>query len=170
MLTTRSTSSETEIAGWGHKSDRSMTATTATRPKKGEGLLSVLVVDDHPGILDLMVTILPFEDQVGQVLTARDGPEAIRICETFHPDVAFVDSFLPGMSGDEIRTELTKLHPEVLLVSLSGLPAEGVRTEMSLRKGSSTFLEDVRTVLEEAAERCASPPVEAMSTGRDVTS
>lgn len=63
---------------------------------------TVLIVDDEPGIRDLMATWL---DGEYHVVTAADGDEALSILdETI--DIALLDRRMPGLSGDDLLEEL----------------------------------------------------------------
>ncbi len=67
----------------------------------------VLVVDDNTDAAETLATLLSMDGH--DVKTAASGPAALEIIEEFHPDIAFLDIGLPGMSGYElarrIRTE-----------------------------------------------------------------
>ncbi len=60
----------------------------------------VLVVDDNRDAADSLAMIL---GALGaEVQIAYDGPGALRVCETFAPDVVFLDIGMPGMDGYEV--------------------------------------------------------------------
>lgn len=64
----------------------------------------VLIVDDEPNILILMeqaLEKLEDEDDV-ELLTARDGLEALNIIKKEKPDLVFLDVMMPKMSGLEV--------------------------------------------------------------------
>jgi len=72
----------------------------------------VLVVDDEQPILDELVWLLGRDDRIGQVRTARTGPEAIRALEAEDVDLLFLDIAMPGLSGVEIARLVRKFaHP-----------------------------------------------------------
>lgn len=67
----------------------------------------VLVVDDNEDAATLMSEAL---DALGYaVRTASDGPSALRIAESFQPDVALLDIGLPVMDGYELAYQLQRL-------------------------------------------------------------
>lgn len=109
--------------------------------------LKVLVVDDDQSFQQLMEVTLLLEPAVGDVRVAGDGPEALEICRQFHPDLVFVDSLLPQMSGDEVSKHLRQKFPSVRVVSLSGVQdPNGSGTGDRLEKSAAT-VEDVRRVV-----------------------
>ncbi|MCY7382452.1 MAG: response regulator [Microcoleus sp. CAN_BIN18] len=64
----------------------------------------VLIVDDEPNILILMeqaLEKLEDEDDV-ELLTARNGLEALNIIKEEKPDLVFLDVMMPKMSGLEV--------------------------------------------------------------------
>lgn len=59
--------------------------------------ISVLVVDDEPGIRDLFRDTLTRKGY--EVLTAGDGESAIALAKRKNPSIAFVDIRMPGIDG-----------------------------------------------------------------------
>ena len=57
----------------------------------------ILVVDDDPMILELLVTRLELARY--QVATARDGHEALKRVSDFHPHAMILDVNMPGLDG-----------------------------------------------------------------------
>lgn len=60
----------------------------------------ILVVDDEPGIRSLIMAYLQKEDY--DLREAADGPTAIKLTQTFKPDLIILDIMLPGMDGLEV--------------------------------------------------------------------
>jgi two-component system alkaline phosphatase synthesis response regulator PhoP len=61
---------------------------------------TILVVDDEPPILDLIVSYLRADGF--QVYTALDGPTALAQARAVRPDLIVLDVMLPGMDGLEV--------------------------------------------------------------------
>jgi CheY-like chemotaxis protein len=74
-------------------------------------------------------------------MVARDGPSAIGLMQTFHPDVALLDIGLPGMDGYELARRLTALPPprHVRLIALTGYGEEQDRAR-SFAAGFEAYL------------------------------
>jgi len=66
----------------------------------------VLVVEDNPESLDLMVYLLEAFGHVA--LSARDGLEGIEAARLEHPDLILCDIQLPGADGVEVCHQLKK--------------------------------------------------------------
>lgn len=82
--------------------------------------LTVLVVDDQPGVRSLLQRVL--SDAGYRVALAADGRSALAAAASVRPDVALVDHWLPGMSGLDVLTALPDAAPTVIgvLMSASG--------------------------------------------------
>ncbi|MCS6976929.1 MAG: PAS domain S-box protein [Gemmatales bacterium] len=90
-------------------------ATSAIR-----GSETILVVDDEPVVRMLARTIL---QRLGYtVLEASDGPDAVHLFQKEHHRITLVllDYTMPGMSGQEVLEELTRIDPQVRVLFSSG--------------------------------------------------
>jgi CheY-like chemotaxis protein len=81
----------------------------------------VLVVDDNADAAELLAEFL--RDAGHQVALAHDGPQALRVVETFTPEVAILDIGLPVMDGYELAARLRERMP-VRLAALTGYGQE----------------------------------------------
>src|SRR4051812_30190142 len=63
-------------------------------------MTKVLVVDDDPDLLDLLVYALEREGY--SVLTATDGQQGLRRWETHKPHLVLLDGKLPKLDGLEV--------------------------------------------------------------------
>jgi PleD family two-component response regulator len=78
--------------------------TTAQRvSKKPNGDVSILLVDDDPGAIQLMGHILA---SVGKLRFATNGNDALRLARDSAPDLILLDAEMPGMSGFELLKTL----------------------------------------------------------------
>lgn len=64
----------------------------------------ILVVDDEQSIIDIVTAYLRQEGY--EVITAMDGPEAIRATRRYKPDLIVLDIMLPEMDGIEVLSRL----------------------------------------------------------------
>ena len=64
-------------------------------------MASVLVVEDHADLRDMLAILL--ESEGFDVQTAGNGMEALHSLEAACPDVILLDLMMPVMSGDEFR-------------------------------------------------------------------
>ena len=82
-----------------------------TKHTPGSGSIRrVLVVDDSPKNVDLLVNTLKNDYRLG---IARNGPNALDYAEKYHPDLILLDIQLPGINGVEVlerAKELEAMH------------------------------------------------------------
>ena len=113
---------------------------SATFPRLRGLLALILVVDDEPDLLALLV------DQVSSlgydVVAARDGAEGLRLALDRRPDVILTDVIMPYMDGPEMLDRLrsrpeTHAIPVIALTALTDrrtrnrLGALGVRSHLA---------------------------------------
>jgi PAS domain S-box-containing protein len=93
----------------------------------------VLVVEDEDTIRKLIRHLL--ESRGYKVLVARDGGEALAVCEKHHHiDLLLTDVKMPKMGGRELAEKATPLHPEMRVILMSGYTndtviAEGIKVQ-----------------------------------------
>lgn len=77
----------------------------------------LLIVDDEPNIRELLATSLKFAGF--EILTAKNGQEAIKIAEKNKPDLALLDVMLPDMNGFTVTTKLRNANLQFPIIFLT---------------------------------------------------
>jgi CheY-like chemotaxis protein len=77
----------------------------------------VLVVDDDPGVRELLVELLALDDYA--VASAQDGAEAIARITAAPPALVVSDIRMPRRSGLSLATWLQLHHPAVPVILLT---------------------------------------------------
>jgi two-component system, NtrC family, response regulator AtoC len=78
----------------------------------------ILLVDDEPGMLRYIKTLLEVDDY--KVETATTGEEALqRVEKGLQPDLVLLDVLMPGIDGLETLQQLRQMRPGVKVVMLS---------------------------------------------------
>ena len=85
---------------------------------------SVLVVDDNPENLKLILVILAASGY--ELTTASDANEALRLLNERKPDLILLDLQLPGMDGLEL-TRLLKSRPETRSIPIVAVTAYAMK-------------------------------------------
>ena len=80
----------------------------------------VMVVDDERSIATTLSLILQASGY--EVATANSGPAALRLAESFVPDVLITDFAMPGMTGLEMAIELNQRFPVCRVIVFTGQP------------------------------------------------
>ncbi|BDC94287.1 two-component system, response regulator YesN [Treponema bryantii] len=83
-------------------------------------MFNILVTDDEQIVIDSLSFIINknFADEA-RVFTALSGTEAIEIVMKENIDIMFMDINMPGLSGLETVSVITKLKPNIVFVILS---------------------------------------------------
>ena len=77
----------------------------------------IVIVDDEQVMRDLFVRVL---SKAGyEVVTAADGPEAIKLCLEYNVNLAVIDIKLPRMGGVQVLKEI-KRNPKKIELFLNG--------------------------------------------------
>src|SRR5690242_18173101 len=83
---------------------------------------NILIVEDDPGIRDILTEILE-EETIHRVFLAPDGETALDMLQTVAPDILLCDYRLPGINGldliDRIREKRAYQQTPVILMSAS---------------------------------------------------
>jgi CheY-like chemotaxis protein len=122
----------------------------------------LLVVDDEPCIRDLASDILTSEGH--DVLTAKDGLDALNQLVDPLPDMIISDLRMPRMSGFELLAVVRQRFPQVPVIATSGeslgsgLPA-GVLADAFLQKGGYT----IRQLCAKVRELISASPIRDQS-------
>jgi two-component system NarL family response regulator len=77
---------------------------------------NLLVADDHPIVLEGLVSLINRQSNMQVVAQARNGSEAVEAFFSQRPDIAILDLRMPVMDGVEAITSICKKDPEARLI------------------------------------------------------
>jgi DNA-binding NarL/FixJ family response regulator len=83
--------------------------------------IRVVIVDDHPLILEGLRGMLALASNVEVIGEAATGADAVRIAEERQPDVVIMDLNMPGMSGIEATRRVVQASPHIGVLVLTML-------------------------------------------------
>jgi len=85
---------------------------------------NILLVDDEPGMLRYIRTLLEVDEH--KVQTASTGEEAVECVEKgLRPDLVLLDLMMPVLDGWDVLRVLRGARPDLPVIVLSALTAEG---------------------------------------------
>lgn len=79
----------------------------------------ILIVDDEEGILLSIDTTLQLEGY-SNVLTCSDSRQVMSIVQQRRPSLILLDLNMPHVDGEAILDKITKLHPEIPIIIITG--------------------------------------------------
>lgn len=88
--------------------------------KERQGLIRVLIVDDHTMLRRGLTALASHETDLVLVGEATNGREALSMVEALKPDVVVMDAVMPVMDGMAATRQIRKSHPEIEVVALLG--------------------------------------------------
>ena len=99
----------------------------------------ILIADDEPDILEIIQYNLQAEGY--QVITAKNGNDALDLAKIHQPDLIILDIMMPGKNGIEV-CNLLRMQPvfsKTLIIFLTALSDEGTEIK-GLETGADDYL------------------------------
>ncbi|MBW1902009.1 MAG: response regulator [Deltaproteobacteria bacterium] len=115
----------------------------------------VLVIDDEKRIRNGCQKTLKLEGF--EVATIESGTLGLEIIEKEHFDIILLDLMMPGLSGMEVLARVKALHPETIVIVISGYATLEHAIE-AMKKGAFDFIakpfspEELRSVVSKAIQ------------------
>lgn len=97
----------------------SSTASGGSKAGRGEGVITVAIVEDEAGVRSSLAQILKTASDVRCVAVYENGEGAIRELPKLAPQVAILDINLPGMSGVECVRHIAEKSPGTQIMMLT---------------------------------------------------
>jgi DNA-binding NarL/FixJ family response regulator len=104
-----------------------------------DSAFTLLVVDDHAGVRQTVMTLVSSEFPHWRLLEAECAEDALTLCGTEQPDLIVLDIKLPGMDGFEATRRIKESWPRTVVVmhSSSDMP---VYRDASMAAGAAAFV------------------------------
>lgn len=101
--------------------------------------IRVMVVDDHDMVRKGLATFLKVSADLELVAEARDGQEALHVCERVKPDVILMDLVMPEMDGTTATRVIRERWPEIQVIALTSFQEKELVQEV-LQAGAIGYL------------------------------
>jgi CheY-like chemotaxis protein len=99
----------------------------------------ILVIDDNPAVVDILVTMLGEEGY--RVSGAVTKDEGLKLFILSHPDLVLLDIALRGTSnGIEVLKRIRSISPTTPVIVVSGM-ADPVRARQALELGALAYVD-----------------------------
>jgi NarL family two-component system response regulator LiaR len=86
--------------------------------------IKVMLVDDHNVVRSGLATFLKAYDDLKLVGEARNGVEAVSLCQRDTPDVILMDLMMPEMDGIAATRAILADHPQVKIIAMTSFEEE----------------------------------------------
>lgn len=122
-------------------------------PLQGAGTTAqILVVDDQPDVVDLLVELLARHPRGFKLETATDGYEALVKVGSFKPSLLILDVMMPLLDGIKVCRRL-KADPATRSIKILGVTG---------------YPDSIPTLIEAGADACLEKPLDPASVVREV--
>ena len=101
--------------------------------------IRVVTVDDHEILRGGIKFLLLVFDDIELVGEARNGDEAVRLCEQLQPDVVLMDLMMIGMNGAEATRAIRKKYPKIQVLILTSF-FENDLVQQAMQAGAIGYL------------------------------
>lgn len=109
--------------------------------------ITVMIVDDHPLVLQGLRKVLEAEADVLVVGSATDGEEALDLARQLTPQVVLLDINLPSMNGMQVARQLKEDLPNIAIIMLTAYHDENQALH-AVRAGAAAYYPKDVTVSE----------------------
>lgn len=101
--------------------------------------IRVLIVDDHAVVRNGLGSFLSTYDDFELVGEAKNGEQAVRMCEQCQPDVVLMDLVMPGMDGATATRLIRQKFPHIQVVTLTSFK-ERKQVQSAIQAGAIGYL------------------------------
>jgi NarL family two-component system response regulator LiaR len=101
--------------------------------------IRVMIVDDHGMIRKGLMVYLNNRPDILVIGEARDGREAVHLCDQLHPDVILMDMVMPEMDGVSATNAIHQRWPQVHIIALTSYQDKAL-VQAALQAGAIGYL------------------------------
>jgi len=101
--------------------------------------IRVLIVDDHGMVRKGLRAYLKSDPDLLVVGEAREGQEALELCESLHPDVVLMDLVMPALDGVAATRAIRERYPQVQVIALTSYQEKEL-IQGAIKAGAISYL------------------------------
>lgn len=101
--------------------------------------VKLLIVDDHPLIIDGIRTMLKDAEDISFAGACKSGQEALEFIEKETPDIILLDISLPDMDGLRVCEAIRKVNRQLKIIGLTSANESGLIAGL-LQRGANGYL------------------------------
>ncbi|MCG2615669.1 response regulator transcription factor [Terrimonas sp. NA20] len=119
--------------------------------------ISVIIVDDHQVVIDGLLSMLKYNEQIKFILTTTDPTQVIPMLEETPVDMLITDVMMPALPGNELAKKVKERFPQIKILALS-MSGEGQLVSQMIDEAniSGYMLKNIsKTELAKALEKIA---------------
>ena len=105
----------------------------------GENRKKVLIVDDHPIVIEGLTDLINKEEDIEVCGWAKDIPQTIKAIKKLLPDVVTVDISLENASGLDLIKDIKTQFPDLPMLALS-MHEESLYAQRAIRAGAKGYI------------------------------
>jgi two-component system, NarL family, response regulator EvgA len=110
-------------------------------------MTTVMIVDDHPALRLVIRTHLAQVSNIGDIVEADNGQEAVEMTRQHLPDLAILDLDIPRINGLDVIPRLRLAHPDIRVMILSGHDTSTF-VQRAIRAGAQGFVSKTQDISE----------------------
>jgi len=122
------------------------------------GKIKVIIVDDHPVVLEGLHAMLSADRNIEIVGEAADGAEAVKMVEEREPNVVLMDIRMPHMDGVQATRRIKQQSPSTAVIVLTMYDTDAYVVD-AVRAGASGYL------LKDASRELVLDTIRAVNSG-----
>jgi NarL family two-component system response regulator LiaR len=101
--------------------------------------IRVMIVDDHGMVRRGLATYLRNDENLELVGEARNGQEALQMCERLQPDVVLMDLVMPELDGTAATRIIRERWPQIQIIALTSFQEKEL-VQKALQAGAISYL------------------------------
>lgn len=101
--------------------------------------IRIVLCDDHAVVRNGLTSFLSVYEDFELVGEAKNGEQAVQLCNQLQPDVVLMDLVMPGMDGATATRLIREKHPHIQIIALTSFK-EREQVQAAIQAGAIGYL------------------------------